>query len=135
MSLFHAIVWTDRHSAQVLQFDATQVREEQVKAHVHYTRQHGSRVRSEHEFFGEVCDALDGISQVLVAGSHMAQNDFRHYVCTHRPAVMQRIVGWQTLDHPTTSELVALARRYFATHDAMAAPGARSAVTAVAAVS
>ena len=135
MSLFHAIVWTDRHSAQVLQFDVTPMRDAQIEAHVHYTRQDGSRVRSEHEFFGEVCDALDGLSQVLVAGSHRAQEDFRHYVCTHRPAVMQRIVGWQTLDHPTTNELVALARRYFATHDAMAAPGARSAVTAVAAVS
>lgn len=122
MSLFHAIVWTDHHSAQILQFDATQVREEQVKAHVHYTRQHGSRLRSEHEFFREVCDALEGIGQVLVAGSHMAQADFRNYVNKHRPSVMAHIVGWQTLDHPTTKELVALARRYFSTHDAMATP-------------
>lgn len=122
MSLFHATVWVDHHSAQILQFDASQVLAQQVRAHVHYTRQHGSRVRSEHEFFGEVCDALNGISQVLVAGSHMAQEDFRHYVNKHRPAVMEHIVGWQTLGHPTTNELVALARRYFSTHDTMAAP-------------
>jgi hypothetical protein len=36
--------------------------------------------------------------------------------------VGNHIVGWQTLDHPTTNELVALARRYFSTHEGMAAP-------------
>ncbi|MGJ7573970.1 hypothetical protein ACSFBX_25810 [Variovorax sp. RB2P76] len=50
------------------------------------------------------------------------QTDFRHYVEKHRPDVGNHIVGWQTLDHPTTNELVALARRYFSTHEGMAAP-------------
>ena len=122
MSLFHAVVWADHHSAQILQFDATQVLEKQVKSHVHYTRQHGSQVRSEHEFFGDVCDALAGVTQVLIAGSHTVQTDFRHYVEKHRPDVVKQIVGWQTLDHPSTNELVALARRYFSTHEGMAAP-------------
>lgn len=122
MSLFHAVVWADHHSAQILQFDATQVLEQQVKSHVHYTRQHGSKVRSEHEFFGDVCDALAGITEVLVAGSHTVQIDFRHYVDKHRPDVANQIVDWQTLDHPSTNELVALARRYFSTHAGMAAP-------------
>ncbi|MFM9928319.1 hypothetical protein VLK31_35490 [Variovorax sp. H27-G14] len=122
MSLFHAVVWADHHSAQILQFDATQVLEKQVKSHVNYTRLHGGKVRSEHEFFSDVCDALAGIAQVLVAGSHTVQADFRHYVVKHRPNVAKQIVEWQTLDHPTPNELVALARRYFSTHAAMATP-------------
>jgi len=122
MSLFHAVVWIDHHTAQVLQFDATQVLEQQVKAHTHYTRQHGSQVRSEHAFFGEVCDAMEGIAEVLVAGSHTAQADFRHYVEKHRPEVAHRIVGWEAVSHLSTNGLVALARRYFVVHAGMAAP-------------
>ena len=59
----------------------------------HHTGQHGSAVRAEHEFFGDVCDALAGITEVLVTGSHTAQADFKHYVTKHRPAVAAQIAG------------------------------------------
>lgn len=120
MALFHAVVWMDHHSAQVLQFDAEQVQSQKVKAHQHHTRQHGSSVRTEHEFFGEVCDALAGISEVLVTGSHTALADFRHYVDKHRPQVAPQIVGQEVVDHPSEGQLLALARQYFVKFDRMA---------------
>ncbi len=120
MSLPHAVILIDHHSAQVLQFDAEHVRSQKVKAHTHHTKQHGSSVRTEHEFFGEVCDALSGIAEVLVTGSHTAQADFRHYVDKHRAAVGAKIVGWETVDHPTEGQLLALARQYFLEHDRLA---------------
>ncbi|MEP7298930.1 MAG: hypothetical protein ABI702_22310 [Burkholderiales bacterium] len=113
MPLTHAVAWIDHHTAQVLQIDAEQVLEQKVKEHVHYTRQHGSQVRSEHEFFAEVCEALAGITSILVAGSHTAQADFRHYVEKHRPAVATQIVGWETVGHPTEGEIVKMAREFF----------------------
>ena len=122
MSLFHAVVWIDHHTAQVLQFDAAQALAQQVREHVHCTRQHGSHVRSEHEFFGQVCDATKGIAEVLVVGSHAALADFRHYVEKHRAEVALRIVGWETVGHMSTNELVAMARRYFSVHVGMATP-------------
>ena len=64
--------------------------------------------------------ALAGIAEVLVTGSHTAQSDFRHYVDKHRPAVTKRIVGWETVDHPTECQLLAFARQYFVKHDRMA---------------
>jgi stalled ribosome rescue protein Dom34 len=120
MSLFHAVVELDHSQAQVLQFDAEHVQAQKVKAHSHYTKQHGSQVRSEHEFFGLVCDALDGIAEVLVAGSKTALADFKHYADKHRPQTAQRIVGYETVDHPTEGQLVALARQYFLRYDRMA---------------
>lgn len=120
MALFHAVVWMDHHSAQVLQFDAEQVQSQKVKAHQHHTRQHGSSVRTEHEFFGEVCGALAGISEVLVTGSHTALADFRHYVDKHRPQVAPQIVGQEVVDHPSEGQLLALARQYFVKFDRMA---------------
>ena len=118
MPLPHAVVLIDHHTAQVLQFDEDHAWSQKVKSHTHHTRQHGSGVRTEHEFFGEVCDALTGIDEVLATGSHTAQADFRRYVDKHRAALAPHIVAWETVDHPTEAQLLALARRYFVKYDA-----------------
>ena len=120
MTLFHAVVQIDHQQAQVLQFDAEHVQAQKVKASTRHTKQHGSAVRTEHEFFAEVCNALEGIAEVLVAGSHTAQADFRHYADKHRPETARRIVGYETVDHPSEAQLVALARQYFLKYDRMA---------------
>ncbi len=120
MSLFHAVVRLDHHSANILQFDAQHVQSEKVKAHSHHTRQHASAVRSEHEFYAEVCDALAGIQEILVVGSSTAQKDFRHYVEKHRAALQPFVVGYESVDHPSDKQLLALARQYFLKHDRMA---------------
>ena len=117
MSLFHAVVWTDHQSAQVLQFDAEHVAAQKVHSHTHHTAQHGSAVRSQHEFYAEVCDALAGVSEVLLTGSRHAMADFRHYADKHRPQTALRIVGYEVSDHPSANQLVALARKYFLKHD------------------
>lgn len=116
----HAVIWIDHHTAQILQLDADQAQATTVKAHTHQTRQHGSSVRTEHEFFGEVCDALATTHEVLVTGSHAALADFRHYVDKHRAPLARQIVGWETVDHPTEPQLVAFGRKYFVKHDRMA---------------
>ncbi len=119
MPLHHAVALIDHHKAEILQFDAEHLQAQKVKSHSHHTRQHGSEVRTEHEFFGQVCDALAGIAEVLVAGSHGAQSDFRHYIEKHRPPLVKQIVGWETVDHPTEAQLLALAKKHFAKIDRM----------------
>ncbi|HLW74776.1 MAG TPA: hypothetical protein VKT74_06875 [Gammaproteobacteria bacterium] len=120
MSLRHAVVLVDHHHAEILQFDAEHLQTQKIKAHSHHTRQHGSEARTEHEFFGEVCDALTGITEIIVAGSHTAQADFRHYLDKHRPAVAKQVIGWETVDHPSEGQLLALARKHFIKLDRMA---------------
>src|SRR5699024_120101 len=65
MSLTHAVVLTDHQAARVLHFDAAHVEAQKIRASSHYTRQHHSGVRTEHEFFGEVCDAVNEVDEVL----------------------------------------------------------------------
>ena len=113
MTLSHAVVWSDHQSAQVLQFNADTVTAHKVKSHSHPTGQHGSAVRSEHEFFAAVCDALEGIPEVLVTGSHTSIADLRHYVDKHRAQTALRIAGYEVVDHPSDNQLVAMARKYF----------------------
>ena len=73
-----------------------------------------------HEFFAQVCDALEHNAETLVLGSHGAQADFRHYVEKHRPSLVAKLVGWKTVDHPTPGQVAALARTFFADFDRMA---------------
>jgi stalled ribosome rescue protein Dom34 len=119
MTTFHAVVRIDHQNAEILQFDAEHVQAQKVKAHSHHTRQHHSGVRTEHEFFGIVCDALAGIQEILVVGSKTAQADFRHYVEKHRAALVPFVVGYETVDQPTPNQLVAFARQYFLKYDRM----------------
>ena len=116
MSLRHAVVWTDHHTAQVLKFDAEEVQASSVRSHKHPTAQHGSGVRAEHEFFADVCAALDDVQEVLVTGSHTAVADFRHYADKHRPQTAARIVAYEVVDHPSDKQLVALGRAHFLKH-------------------
>ena len=126
MPLHHAVLHIDHQKAEVLQFDAEHLESQKIKSrsqhalHSQHTRHVGSAVRTEHEYFGEVCDALAGIPEVLVAGAHTAQTDFRHYVEKHRPQLLKQITGWETVDHPTDNQLVALAKKHFDKHDRMA---------------
>lgn len=119
MTITHAVVWTDHQSAQILRFDAEHVQASKVHSHTYHTAQHGSQVRSQHEFFGEICAAIEGVDEVLVTGSNTATVDFRHYVDKHRPQLGPRIAAYDVVDHPSERQLVALARKYFLGHDQM----------------
>jgi stalled ribosome rescue protein Dom34 len=120
MTTVHAVVFVDHHSAQVLQFDADHVDAQKIKASSKHTKQHGSQVRTEHEFFAHVCDALEGIAEVLAVGPSTGLADFQHYVRKHRAALVPKIVDYQTVDHPSENQLVAMARQFFLKHDRMA---------------
>jgi stalled ribosome rescue protein Dom34 len=120
VTLFHAVVLIDHQQAEILQFDAEHVEAEKVRASTRHTRQHGSAVRSEHEYYAHVCDALEGIAEILVTGSKTALADFKHYADKHRTTTAQRIVGYESVDHPSEKQLIALARQYFLKYDRMA---------------
>ncbi len=113
MSLFHAVAFVDHHSAQVMQFDSEQVIQHKIHEKKAFSRAHGSAVRTEHEFFDHVCDAFEGIEEVLVVGGHTGIADFQNYVEKHRPLTAKHVVGYTVVDHPTENQLVAMARKHF----------------------
>jgi stalled ribosome rescue protein Dom34 len=119
MTMFHAVAWVDHQNAQILQFDDEHIKAQKVRAHSHHTRQHGSNVRTEHEYYAEVCDALAGITEVLAVGPKTGLADFRHYVEKHLPALGKQIVGWEHSDRPSENQLVAMARQFFLKYDRM----------------
>lgn len=118
----HVVVWIDHDAAQVLQTDRGPREAVTVKSQHHYTRQHGSSVRTQHEFFAHVCDAVSDEGQVLVVGPRVALADFRHYLEKHRAASIGQFVGWQVEDRMTDPQLAALARKHFEAFDRFGMP-------------
>lgn len=114
MTFCHAVAQIDHHAAKILQFDAGEFQLRKVTAQRHDTGQHGSAVRSEQAFFAEVCDSLDSMIWVVIAGGLAARADFRWYIDKHRPTLLARIARWETIDRPSHGQLLALAREHLA---------------------
>lgn len=119
MNLQHAVVFLDDRSARVFRFEPDQIVEQRLHELWHYTQQHASAVRDEHEFFGKICDAMESIPELLVTGGHPDIAAFRQYVEKHRPKVAAHIVGYQVVDHPTEGTILELAQQLFMKVDRM----------------
>jgi len=117
----HAVVWIDQKEARIFEVDADKVEQSLVHApgrHIHrHANEQDVRVRNhpddEHRFFREVANALEAHRQVLVVGPSKTKLHFFRFVQQHDRGLEQRIVGLETMDHPTDAQLVAYLRHYF----------------------
>jgi hypothetical protein len=119
----YAVAWVDHHGAEVVPFGDEVGQPRRIKAQSHPTGQHGSAVRTEHEFFGHVCDALAGAGKVLVVGPQTGVADFEHYVKKHRAALAPHIVAYKPLARQSENQLVATAREFFFQYELAARSG------------
>jgi len=120
MTTFHAVVWMDHNEAHVMMFDREHVEAQRVKARSQHTLKHG-HVGADKAFFGEIVQALQGVSAVLLTGPANAKNEFREHCKHNAHAVDKAIVDVISTDHPSDAQLVAMARQYFLKFDQFAA--------------
>jgi stalled ribosome rescue protein Dom34 len=122
MTVRHVAVWIDPKEAKIFHivtegFDVTQVK----APHHHLTRkaeEQGTHAGSE-RYFHEVATALKDAEEILLVGPSSAKLDFFRYVHKHDHALEPKILGIETLDHPTDGQLVAYVRHYFYGKDQM----------------
>jgi stalled ribosome rescue protein Dom34 len=119
MTTFHAVVWLDHSEAHVLMFDREHVEAQRIKSRSHH--KHQGKDKHDPAFFPAIVAALAGTHEVLLTGPGAARNELRDWCTAHHPAVAKAIVDSIAADHPTDGQLVALARKYFARFDNMAA--------------
>ena len=121
----HVAVWIDQQEARIYHIDAKNVDAIKVEApgrHVHrhptVTAEHAHPSDAQH-FYGDVVRALQGAEEILIVGPAKAKLELIKYVHKHHPAFDARIVGVETVDHPSDGQLVAYARQYFRAADRM----------------
>lgn len=114
-------VWMDGTQARVFRVRADAFDEATVEAptfHVHrhpkdqLTRTH-HHPDDERKFFHEVAGHLTGAERILLLGPSVTKLLFLRYLRTEAPALEARVVGLETVDHPTDRQIVAHVRRYF----------------------
>jgi stalled ribosome rescue protein Dom34 len=126
MSHVHAVVWLDHRDARVVDFSV----DETHAVTVHHAGGHrqvhhragatgSGHTNDDRHFFDEVVTALGDAREVLVTGPGTAKIAFSDHVTKHHAALAKRIVGVETLDHPSEGELLAHARKVFKRIDAM----------------
>jgi hypothetical protein len=116
----HVTVWIDHAEARIFQIDAN-ADEKTVTAPAHHVHRHPKGPTAEHNhpddvhrFFRDVAEELEGVDRILVVGPSTAKLQFIRYACKEDPSLEPRIVGVETVDHPTDRQLVAYSKRYFA---------------------
>ncbi|HMS81033.1 MAG TPA: translational machinery protein [Burkholderiaceae bacterium] len=126
MSHVHAVVWLDHREAKVVDFSV----DEKHVVNVHHKGGHrqvhhkagspgSGHSADDGQFYDAIVAALDDAQEVLVTGPGNAKVAFRDHVAKRHAALAKRVVGVETLDHPSEGELLAYARRYFKRVDNM----------------
>jgi stalled ribosome rescue protein Dom34 len=123
----HVAIWIDHKEARLFGVHADRSEMTLVKAplhHIHHKHPQSAAGDKAHpddarHFFHDIVRALEGVEEILVVGPSTAKLELQRYLHTHAPAVERRIVGIETVDHPTDGQLVAFARTYFERIDRM----------------
>jgi stalled ribosome rescue protein Dom34 len=130
----HVVVWIDHKEARVFHVQPETVGHVQPEAidettilspqHLIHRHPKGRGEAKEHpedatRFFHEIARLLDGIDAILIVGPSSAKLEFRRYIRDHDQKLHAKVVGVETVDHPTDREIVAYASRYFKGSDRM----------------
>jgi len=120
MNAHQTVVWLDHQEARIFGVDADKLQAETVSAPEHHLHRHpkGPTPDSQHpsdgvHFFRDIAAALHGAEQVLVVGPSTAKLQFLRYLSKQEHALESKVVGVETVDHPTDRQLIAHARHYF----------------------
>jgi len=123
-SQLRAAVWLDHQEARVFHVDLGGFDEKTLASPHRHVHRHpkGSTEARQHpddlpRFFGALAHELAGAEQVLVVGPSTAKLQFVNYLHEHDRALGAKVVGLETVDHPTDAQLLAYVKHYFGVAD------------------
>jgi stalled ribosome rescue protein Dom34 len=121
---FHAVVCIDHSEALVFEFGGSDVTEHRIRpkdhqGDVHHKPGSPGQAQDTKSYFMEVAAALKPSHEILIVGHGTMKTEFAHFIKEHMPALAPHILGVETVDKPTTGEIVAFARKFFEKTDIM----------------
>jgi hypothetical protein len=75
------------------------------------------------KYYHEVAHALSDAAEILIVGPSSAKLELIKHLHKHDSAIADKIVGVESVDHPTDRQVLAYARHYFARVDQMRGTG------------
>ena len=124
MSFNHAVVWLDHSEAHVLHFNVDAVENKHISAHSKHKKQHtrsgipgAGHAPDDQKYLHEVAHAVADTREILIVGPSGAKLALMKHMQKHDPAVADKVVGVESVDHPSDGQLLAYARHYFVKAD------------------
>lgn len=121
----HAVIWIDHNEARVFHLEQSGAEKTTLtpKHHVHKHPKGRGEPREHPEeakrFFAEVGKAVADVDAILILGPSSGKLELFRYLHDHDRRVEQKVVGIETVDHPTDGQIVAMARLAFKASDRM----------------
>lgn len=126
MSHYHAVVWLDHSEAHVMHITPDDVEKSVVQPTNPHKKLHSKsgtvgagKATEDHAYYHAIVEALQGAQEILVVGPAQAKLQLVKHIQAHDQAMAAKVVGVETIDHPTDGQLVAYARKYFVAKDKM----------------
>ncbi|MEZ4299794.1 MAG: hypothetical protein R3B70_32900 [Polyangiaceae bacterium] len=122
MKIHHAAVWLDHSEARVFHiekkgFDETHVQADKPHQHLHRKSGPGAvsgkRAHVDPDYYEDICKSLGAADEILILGPSTAKLELIKHVHKKHPDLTDRVVGVETVDHPSAGQIVAYARKYF----------------------
>lgn len=122
----HAAVWLDHEHARIFALTRQGAAVWTVRPHERHVHPHGKAGAGDPEhaaadghYFHSVAEALKDAGEVLIVGPGKAKHELMHHFSRHDPEVATKVVGVESMDHPSDGEIVKFARMYFRAVDRM----------------
>jgi stalled ribosome rescue protein Dom34 len=126
MSLNHAVIWIDHREAHIMFLseaasEAEIIRSKSTHTHLHHkANEIGSgRVALDSKYLHSVIQAVKESKEILILGPGSAKLELIKHAHKHDAQIAEKIVGVETVDHPTDKEILAHARKFFYKADQM----------------
>ena len=126
MSHYHAVVWIDHSEAHVMHVSPDDVEKSLIyptqphhKLHALAGKPGSGRAPEDADYYHRVAEALEGAQEILIVGPAQAKLQLVKHLQAHHHAMAGRVIGIETVDHPSDAQVVAYARKYFRAKDQM----------------
>ena len=126
MSLNHAVIWIDHQEAHVMFLsenasEAEIIRSKSTHTHLHHkANEIGSgRLDLDSKYLHSVMQAVNESKEILILGPGSAKLELIKHAHQHDAKIAEKIVGVETVDHPSDKEILAHARKFFYKVDQM----------------
>ncbi len=114
------VVWMDSKNAKIFHIEGEKITSSRAIRHDHKhhkQNKNDAKEKDSPKYFTDVAEQLnENTDAVLLVGPGVTKIHFVTYLDKHhRKELARRIIGTESMDHPSDAQVVAYARKYFPT--------------------
>ena len=122
----HVVVWLDHKQSHILFYDADRnkiIHSEASQSHLHHkANEVGSgNAPEDHHYFARILSNISDVREILIVGPGFAKGELLKHAAHYEPLIAKRIIGIETVDHPTDGQILAYAKKFFKKFDQLQA--------------